>query len=291
MSLEVRCVWDVRSLLGEGPVWDVARQMLWFVDIKRGYLHGYAPERDRLTIALGGNPSFVLPSQLGGLVIGNRRSIHHLVGEQLVELAQLHIPARCRFNDATVDPKGRIWFGSMDDAGEQRLGQVHLYDRGTITDVGASAAITNGPAVSADGQWLYHVDTLNGQIWRFDIGHEARLDNGQLFATIAPEDGTPDGVTIDAEDHVWVCLWGGWAARRYAPSGDLTNEVRFPCANITKIAFGGPDLRTAYATTASVDLSAHALEQQPLAGGLFAFEVQVPGRPLPTVHIGGGEIR
>jgi sugar lactone lactonase YvrE len=63
----------------------------------------------------------------------------------------------------------------------------------------------------------------------------------------------------------------------------LLQRVRFPVANITKIAFGGPDLRTAFATTARQFLTPEELERQPEAGDLFAFEVDVPGVPCPLV--------
>ena len=68
--------------------------------------------------------------------------------------------------------------------------------------------------------------------------------------------------------------------------GTLVTEVRLPCANVTKLAFGGPDLRTAYVTTARAGLSAAELAAQPLAGGLFSFRVEVPGRVLPPVRVG-----
>jgi sugar lactone lactonase YvrE len=85
---------------------------------------------------------------------------------------------------------------------------------------------------------------------------------------------------------VWTGLFGGWSARRYSPRGEFLTEVRFPCANVTKIAFGGPDLRTVYATTAWKGLSAQARAEQPLAGGLFRFEVDVAGLPQREVLYG-----
>lgn len=60
-------------------------------------------------------------------------------------------------------------------------------------------------------------------------------------------------------------------------------EVAFPCAKFTKIALGGPDLRTPYATTARIGLDA-ASADQPLSGGLFSFAVDVPGHPLPLAR-------
>jgi len=74
-------------------------------------------------------------------------------------------------------------------------------------------------------------------------------------------------------------------ARRYSPAGELIDQVRFPVSNITKIAFGGDDLRTAYATTARQMLSAETIAKQPLIGALFEFEVSVPGVPCPLVRL------
>jgi sugar lactone lactonase YvrE len=83
---------------------------------------------------------------------------------------------------------------------------------------------------------------------------------------------------------VWISLYAGWDARRYSPGGELVGSVRFPVANITKIAFGGGDLRTAYATTARQLLKPEEIAKQPRIGDLFAFAADVPGVPCPLVH-------
>lgn len=281
------CLWDGKALLGEGPAWDARARCLWFVDINAGTLHRYEPASGACaTEQLGGNPSFVLPAAPAGLVIGNReRLLHRADDGGIAEIARVAMPAGNRFNDATVDLGGRMWFGSMDDGETLPTGRVYCFDRGTIAEAGGAAIITNGPAVSSDGRWLYHVDSFARMIWRFDVADRADLRDGEVFAVLTAEEGNPDGVSLDAEDHLWVGLWGGWAARRYAPDGRMVDEVTFPCANITKIAFGGPDLRTAFATTARIGLDQAAAAEQPLAGGLFAFPVDVPGRAQPLVAL------
>ncbi|MDO6412845.1 SMP-30/gluconolactonase/LRE family protein [Sphingomonas sp. BIUV-7] len=266
--------------MGEGPLWDDRSGTLWFGDILSGRLHSLEPETNtQRTIEVGGYPGFLLLDAAGGFVLGRGHALERFDGERVTgETARVEMRAGNRLNDGTVDPAGRIWFGSMDFGCTLATGAVHLFAGGKLTTVGGECAITNGPAVTADGRLLYHVDTLAGQIWRFDIGERDTLIDGVLFATIDPADGTPDGVVLDSEDHLWVGLWGGWSARRYAPDGKLVETVRFPCANVTKIAFGGPDLKTAYATTARDNMDDAALADQPLAGGLFAFPVDVPGR-------------
>ncbi|MEG3175064.1 SMP-30/gluconolactonase/LRE family protein [Sphingomonas sp. RB3P16] len=283
--LKSRLIWPVAATLGEGPAW--IADVLWFVDIKGGALHRYDPATDmRQSFEVGGAPSFIVPTSDGGLLVGNRGTLHLVEEETLgAPIATIAMPAHNRTNDATVDSAGRLWFGTMDDEESSPSGAVHLFDGETVRVVGGECTITNGPAISPDGRHLYHVDTLAGTIVRFDIATDETLSDAVSFATIAPEDGNPDGVTVDSEGCVWVGLWGGWEARRYAPDGTLLARVALPCANVTKVAFGGPDLRTGYVTTARAGLSEADLAEQPHAGGLFAFDAPAPGLPLHAVRL------
>lgn len=286
LLIEARVVWPVAATLGEGPLWSPAEQAVWFVDIKQGQLHRLHPDTgERSSFAVGEMPSFAVLARRGGLLVGDGNALKHVVDGRVVEtIATVPMPAHNRTNDATVDPAGRLWFGTMDNHERAATGRVHRFD-GSIRETGGACAITNGPAVSPDGRWLYHVDTLAGTIWRFDIsGNADRLDNGERFVTIDPADGHPDGVAVDAEGCVWVGLWGGWALRRYAFDGSLLATVRLPCANVTKVAFGGDDLRTGYVTTARAGLSDDALADQPLAGALFAFDAPAPGQ-IPNLAV------
>jgi len=106
-----------------------------------------------------------------------------------------------------------------------------------------------------------------------------------VFVRIEEGGGWPDGTTVDREGCVWVALWGGWGVRRYSPEGKLLSTVRLPCAQVTKIAFGGPDLRTAYITTAWKGLTQQEREAQPFAGDLFSFEAPAPGLRPVEAHI------
>jgi len=284
-DLESRLVWPVEAQLGEGPVWIPGEAALWFVDIKAGNLHRFEPGTGaRHSYPVGGLPSFIVPRAEGGLLVGSGHALRPFDGQALgAPVLTIDMPGHNRTNDATVDPSGRLWFGTMDIEEERESGAVHVVDETGLHEVGGGCTITNGPAISPDGHHLYHVDTLDGTVWRFDIREDTELSDGIVFATIAKEDGSPDGVTIDSEGCLWVALWGGWQVRRYAPDGALLATVALPCANVTKIAFGGPDLRTAYVTTARTGVSDVDLEAQPLAGGLFAFDAPAPGLVLPGV--------
>jgi sugar lactone lactonase YvrE len=173
----------------------------------------------------------------------------------------------------------------MDNGERAKTGAFYGFADGRLTRTGIEGiAITNGPAVSPDGRLLYVVDTPRGTIDTVEIGADGSLGERRPFVRIDPRDGHPDGPTVDSAGCLWVALYGGWEARRYSPAGELIERVRFPVANITKIAFGGDDLRFAYATTARQLLSAEEIAKQPQIGDLFEFRVDVPGVPCPLVR-------
>lgn len=279
----VRLVWEIGALLGEGPVWCPHEQALWFVDIKRGAIHRHVPTTGAFeTFPVGGMPSFIVPTDDGGMLVGSGNGIFRFEREAIGEqIAAIPMAAHNRTNDATVDAQGRLWLGTMDDDEVLESGALYCLDRGTLHAMPARAIVTNGPAVSADATTLYFVDSAQRRIWRHAIVDGPGITEPELFLQLGQADGHPDGIVLDSEDCLWVALWDGWAVRRYAPDGTLLLQVALPCARVTKIAFGGPDLRTAYVTTARTGLDAAQLAQQPLAGALFAFDAPAPGRPLP----------
>lgn len=285
---EPQDVWDLAAELGEGPVWVERDRALWFVDIKKQMVHRFDPANaSKRSWEAPEQVGFVFPAERGGFVAGLQSGLYHFNEDDgafdLIVNVEPDIPTN-RLNDGTVDPQGRLWFGTMDNGERAKSGAFYCFAGGQLmrTTIG-NIAITNGPAVSPDGRLLYFVDTLKGTIESAVILGDGELGERMPFARIDPKHGHPDGPTIDSEGCVWISLYAGWEAWRYSPSGKLLDRVRFPVANITKIAFGGDDFRTAYATTARQMLSAEAIEQQPQIGDLFEFKVDVPGVPCPLV--------
>lgn len=289
-SAEPVNVWNVHAALGEGPVWVRRDAALWFTDIKGRRIHRFDPASGtKRSWDAPEQIGFIHPAAAGGFVVGLQSGLHRF-DEATGAFATIvpvepHLPGN-RLNDAAVDAAGRLWFGTMHDAQHDASGAFHRFEGGRVAPTGIDGiVITNGPALSPDGRLLYHVDTLARTIDVADVADDGTLANRRPFVRIAPADGNPDGPTVDAQGHVWVALYGGWAARRYSPAGELVQTVRFPVGNITKIAFGGDDLRTAYATTARQHLSDAQLETQPQAGDLFAFRVDVPGLAANAVAL------
>ena len=282
-------VWELEAELGEGPVWVERDKALWFVDIKKQQIHRYDPaSKGKQSWDSPEQVGFVLPAERGGFVAGLQSGLYHFdessgCFDLLIEV-EPELPNN-RINDGVVDPAGRLWFGTMDNYERTRSGAFYCFQSGKLVRTPLDGiAITNGPAVSPDGKLLYFVDTLKGTIGVADIRDDGSLGGPRPFVRIDPREGHPDGPATDANGDVWISLYAGWAARRYSPSGQLVETVRFPVANITKIAFGGEALSTAYATTARQLLSPEQIREQPLIGALFQFRSVVPGVACPLVR-------
>ena len=103
------------------------------------------------------------------------------------------------------------------------------------------------------------------------------LVEGNRIQEIVARDAVPDGATVDAEGFLWNCRWDGGCMIRFAPDGSIDRTVEFPCRRVTSATFGGPGLATMYITTVRYGLSDGELAEQPLAGGLFAYDPGVKG--------------
>jgi len=282
----------VGATLGEGPVWVGRENALWFVDIKEKRIYRFDPASgDLKNWDAPSQIGWVLPEAGGAFIVGMQRGVERFDpatgGFTLLHAPEAHLPGN-RLNDATTDGRGRILFGSMDDSEGDLTGRLYALDAGGVADTGLPpVSITNGPAVSPDGKTLYHTDTLGKIIHAVDVNDDGSLGAMRVFATIEEGAGYPDGTVVDSEGCVWSGLFMGWGVRRYAPDGTLLETVKLPVSNVTKIAFGGPELKTAYVTTARKGLDADALAAQPEAGDLFAFDVSVPGLPVTEAVVQG----
>ncbi len=282
------CVLRSACELGEGPVWRAADKAVWFVDIKGLRIHRYEPESGAaFSWQAPAQPGFIAPVAGGGWIAGLKTGLHRFdpAGGRFELMATVEDASLGnRLNDGFVDARGRLWFGSMHDGETDLTGALYRLDDRGLRRMDDGYCITNGPAVSPDGRTLYHTDTLKRVLYAFDLAPDGGLSNRRVFAEIEDGAGYPDGPAVDAEGCVWTGLFAGWGARRYSPKGEPIGFVRLPVANVTKIAFGGPDLKTVYATTAWKGLSPAEREAQPLAGGLFRFDVDTPGLPQHDVQ-------
>jgi L-arabinonolactonase len=151
-----------------------------------------------------------------------------------------------------------------------------------VTAVDSGLYIPNGIAFSPDGGIVYWADTYMSrrQIWQARRDRTTgEIGEKQPFVTLPEKLGRPDGAAVDAAGCYWVAAVWGWQLLRYTPSGELDLAVRLPVQRPTKLAFGGPDLKTIYITSISDGLGDDAAQAQPLAGHLLAINLGIKGLP------------
>ena len=289
--MDAEHVCTVGAELGEGPVWVERESALWFVDIKAPRAHRWHPgKREHRFWAAPEQLGFLEPLHGGGFIAGLETGLYRFDPQapEFVHLVHVepNLPGN-RLNDGNVSPEGELWFGSMHDPEVEPSGALYRLDaHGRCVCLDKGYVITNGPAFSPDGRVFYHTDTSDRTVYAFDRPEPHTLTRKRVFVRMEEGDGWPDGTTVDQEGCVWIALWGGWGVRRYSPEGKLLATARLPCANVTKIAFGGPDLRTAYVTTAWKGMTPAERAAQPLAGDLFSFTAPAPGlRPVEALIV------
>jgi len=273
--------------LGEGPLWDEARQRFLVVNVQGRAVHAWAPGST-------GSQRWDVPERIGwliprrdgdGFIAGLQSGFARLWLEPLLRIEAIGSPhagqAEVRLNDAKADRWGRIWAGSMHcDDYTRADGQLARLDAdGSIHVVESGLHVCNGPAIAPDGEWLFHTDSYKGRIHRYRLGASGNLSDRTLWKQFDARKGTPDGMCFDAEGCLWIAFWGGGCVRRFSVDGELLRQVDLPARHVTSVAFGGADYATLLVTSAREGLSADALQAQPLAGATFTLRPGVRGLP------------
>ena len=275
--MEIECVVDGRSTVGEGPVWDARDQRLWWVDIPEGLIHRFDPGTGRNESFDFGEPvGSVAVRESGGLVVASRSGFHEFDPEsgrrKAIGDPESGMPDN-RFNDGGTDRQGRFWAGTMRDRPPKRAdGSFYRLDgNGDISRELTGFITSNGLAFSPDGNQMYVSDTGLGacRIWRYDYDGETGFpSNVEVYFDARDFDGRPDGGTVDCDGCYWMAAIDGWKIVRITPDGRVDKSIRLPIERPTKPMFGGPRLDTIYVTSLSVGLTPGSV--QPHAGGLFA---------------------
>lgn len=274
----------VRAELGEGPVWDERRQELYFVDILGESVHAYSPADDvHRSFATGRPVGAVVLRDDGGLLLAAHTAffVAEADGTAFERFGTFDVAdERVRFNDAEVDPLGRLLAGTMHWGGTEPVGTLYRLHGDAHVEVALEAVtISNGLAFSADGATLYYIDSATSTVDAFALEPDSgRLSERRVVAEV--RDGSPDGMAIDDEGLLWVAVFDGGRVERIDPkTGRTVSVVRVPTPQVTSVAFGGAGLDQLFVTTAREDYDAAALAAHPDAGDLFVVDAGVSGPP------------
>lgn len=280
--------------LGEGVTWDPVRGEVVWVDITTGRIFFGSLEADgsvtvTRTVTVPGTAGAVAVAADGSLVVaGTHGVLYRAPNGTIAEGPRVSRTLGRRLNDGKADPAGRFLVGTLSDdlpPGSEVL--VRIESDGSVTVLDDDLTLSNGLGWSTDGRLFYSVDTLSRRIFVRDYDPvSGRVGPRSLFAEIpAAAGGMPDGMTVDADDHLWVALWGAGRMVRIDPTGDVVGSLDVSAPQVSCVEFIGTDLATLAITTAREHLSPADLERYPLSGSLFTARPGVTGKP-PNLWVG-----
>lgn len=283
LSFELAAPTD--ATVGEGPVWDQERQLLWWVDVLGDSIH-------RHSFAARGNDSYVVPQTIGavalrtgpGLLAAVRQGFGlwtEGVGLDLRVEVESDL-ATNRMNDGKVDPAGRMWAGTMADDATPGAGALYRLDPDwQVTQHLDGLTVSNGLDWSADGRTMYFIDSGPRRLYTFDFDLTEGTLSNQRTLVQWPEDvdAVPDGMAVAVDGSLWVAMCFGSCVERYDASGELLARYQLPTRVVTSCAFGGPSLDRLFVTTGTATLTDEQRRAQPGAGALFVGQTDTAGRP------------
>ncbi len=290
MTQTARLLLDSQCALGEGPIWHPGRQQLFFFDINEQSLFAVTAAGEIVdswlfneTVAAAAildDHTLVLATDTGlkefDLATGGMNRINEIEADN----------PDTRTNDSRVHPSGAFWIGTLSRSSEEEpRGAVYHYRAGLLTTLKSAISIPNATCFSPDGRIAYWTDTPTKKILQVATDPATGLPIGEwtLFADVSDGRGYPDGAVIDSEGYLWNAKWGGSCVVRHAPDGSIDRIIEVPVSQVTCPAFGGPDLKTLFITTANKNMSAEQLAAEKIAGGLFVIDVDVAGLPEATI--------
>lgn len=269
---------DLKTTLGEGPLWDCEQQLLYWIDSADGRIFRSTADGSQIRAWDVGQKigSMALCRDGAHAIVALANGLHKLdlADGTLTELIdpEADLPNN-RLNDGKVDKRGRFVFGSMDTLEESASGKLYSYrPDGSLAVLDEGITVSNGPCWSPDGETLYFCDTWTGEIWAYDYDLDTgAVANRRTFARVdTSSGGAADGATVDADGYLWQALVYGGKVIRYAPDGSVDRVIDFPVRKPTSVMFGGADLDVLYVTSMARPPLPRFPGDGQLRGSLFA---------------------
>lgn len=275
-----------RCIIGEGPVWDVAEQALYFIDILGKKVLRFDP-------ATGETRRWDVPDVIGsmalrqssGAVVALATGVHTLdfvSGECAMLATSSDLNEMVQLADGKVDRRGRFVVGSSDRAMKDARGKLYVLGANpTLREIDNDIFLANGPCWSPDDKILYHSDSIRKTVFAYDYDIDSGTAvNRRAWASTEDLGGIPDGATIDTDGCMWMAICEGQKVVQFRPDGSLERVIDMPVKCPASVMFGGAAFDQLYVTSLSPAFLGR--EEAPLDGCTFVIEgLGVKGLPEP----------
>jgi len=182
-------------------------------------------------------------------------------------------------NDLVFDRAGGFWFTDLGKTRERDADRGCVYyakaDGSKISEAIFPLERPNGIGLSPDERTLYVVETPTARCWSFRLSGPGQIESangpyrGEKGVVVAGLGGYQmfDSLAVDSDGHICVATLIAGAVSDIWPDGSRVDQYKLPDMMVTNVCFGGPDLRTAFATLS-------------MGGTLVSFEWPRPGLAL-----------
>jgi len=195
--IEPMIIANIKSIIGENPIWHPLEKKLYWLDIPVGIIYRYDPKSNTVekiverNCVVGGftiqeDGSFLLFMEKGAIQIWRNNTLKNVIEE-------IPILRNTRFNDVITDPYGRVYCGTMPD--KNGIAYLFLLDTdGKLRLILDNIGLSNGMGFSPDKKKMYFTDSKKGEIYIFDYNKEdGSLSNRSIPKAIF---GVPGGMVV-----------------------------------------------------------------------------------------------
>ena len=275
-------LWNSKCILGEGVTWVKEHNSLYYVDIKRKKIFKLNyKNKNKKIYKIEKEIGFLAHVSKNTFVLGLQGEIRIVDLKKKIKKISIKIEKKFknnRINDGKTDHQGRLWFGTMDNL-ERNIhnGSLYCLDSNlNLNQVDKNYMITNGPAF-INKRCFYHTDSKKKIVYKIYIDKNLKVISKKIFIKFRKNEGSPDGMTLDNYQNLWICHYNGSCISVYNKKGNKLHSVNMPTKNITNCTFGGYRNSELFVTTAIKGMSKKELKLFPLSGNLFKIKTNVFG--------------
>ncbi len=282
ITSEPIAIWKSKTILGEGTLWVPSQKSIYFVDIKKkNILILNTKTKKKKIIKVDKEIGFLSHIKKNIFILGLKSELRviNLKTKKVIKSIQIekNKPMN-RINDGKTDLQGRLWFGTMDNP-ERKIknGSLYCLDKKLILHkVDTNYYITNGPAFVNKDTFL-HTDSRSKIIFKIRINKNYKIVKKIKFLKFSKKEGSPDGMTVDKFNNLWVCHFGGSLISVFNDKGKKIHKISFPAKNITNCTFGGKNNKELFVSSARKSLNKNELKKFHYSGSLFKVKTNIKG--------------
>tara|TARA_B100001250_G_scaffold300456_1_gene262148 strand:- start:6049 stop:6936 length:888 start_codon:yes stop_codon:yes gene_type:complete len=279
---EPKCLWKTNNILGEGTLWVKEQNSIYFVDIKRKKIHSLNVKNNKKKIIkINKEIGFLSHIKNNIFILGLQGELRivNLKTKKIIKSIKIEQELKFnRINDGKTDPSGKLWFGTMDNL-ERNIENGSLYcadKKLNIKKVDSNYIITNGPAF-INSQNFYHTDSRKKTIYKIKINKKLQVIKKKIFKKFTKKMGSPDGMTLDKKNNLWVCHYNGACISVFNKKAKKIHKIKLPAKNITNCTFGGKRNSELFITSATKSMDKEDLNRFKYSGSLFVLKTNTNG--------------